>query len=69
MLDWMTLDSGPRSTYHLEGTSNPLYTNMQSGKFYWTKGGHRLSLGHSALRQQIHLSLDHRALLDGAAEL
>jgi hypothetical protein len=39
MLDWMTLDSDLRSTYHLEGTSNPLYTVMQSGKFYWVKGG------------------------------
>jgi hypothetical protein len=39
MLDWMTLDSGLRSTYHLEGTSNPMYTVMQPGKFYWVKGG------------------------------
>ena len=39
MLDWMTLDSNLRTTYHMEGTSNPLYTNMQSGKFYWIKGG------------------------------
>src|SRR5213079_2324259 len=39
MLDWMTLDSDLRATYHMEGTSNPLYTNMLSGKFYWIKGG------------------------------
>jgi len=39
MLDWMTLDSNLRTTYHMEGTSNPLYTNMLSGKFYWIKGG------------------------------
>jgi hypothetical protein len=39
MLDWLTLDSNFRSSYHLEGTSNPLYTIMQSGKFYWVKGG------------------------------
>jgi hypothetical protein len=39
MLDWMTMDSSLRSTYHLEGTSNPLYTIMESGKFYWVKGG------------------------------
>src|SRR5947209_9232127 len=39
MLDWMTLDSDLRATYHMEGTSNPLYTNMISGKFYWIKGG------------------------------
>jgi hypothetical protein len=39
MLDWLTLDSNLRSAYHMEGTSNPLYTTMQSGKFYWVKGG------------------------------
>src|SRR6266540_594024 len=38
MLDWMTLDSDLRATYHLEGTSNPLYTVMAPGKFYWIKG-------------------------------
>jgi len=38
MLDWMTMDSDLRSTYHLEGTSNPIYTVMESGKFYWVKG-------------------------------
>jgi hypothetical protein len=39
MLDWMTLDSDLRSTYHMEGTSNPLYTVVESDKFYWVKGG------------------------------
>ena len=39
MLDWMTLDSNLRGTYHVSGTANPLYTNMLDGKFYWTKGG------------------------------
>jgi len=39
MLDWMTMDSDLRSTYHMEGTSNPLYTVMESGKFHWVKGG------------------------------
>jgi hypothetical protein len=39
MLDWMTLDSDLRTTYHLAGTSNPLYTVIQPGKFYWVKGG------------------------------
>jgi hypothetical protein len=38
MLDWMTMDSDLRSTYHMEGTSNPLYTVVGSGKFYWVKG-------------------------------
>jgi hypothetical protein len=39
MLDWMTLDSDLRSSYHLEGTSNPIYTIIEPGKFYWIKGG------------------------------
>jgi hypothetical protein len=39
MLDWMTMDSDLRSSYHLEGTSNPIYTVMEGGKFYWVKGG------------------------------
>ena len=39
MLDWMTLDSDLRTTKHLEGTSNPLYTTLQPDKFYWLKGG------------------------------
>jgi hypothetical protein len=39
MLDWMTLDSDLRSSYHMEGTSNPIYTVLESGKFYWIKGG------------------------------
>lgn len=38
MLDWMTMDASLRSTYHLQGTSNPIYTVMDSGKFYWVKG-------------------------------
>lgn len=39
MLDWMTLDSNLRGTHHMSGSANPLYTNMKTGKFYWTKGG------------------------------
>jgi len=39
MLDWMTMDSDLRSTYHMEGTRNPIYTVMESGKFYWVKSG------------------------------
>lgn len=38
MLDWMTLDSNLRTTAHVAGTANPLYTNFGNGKFYWTKG-------------------------------
>ncbi len=39
MLDWMTLDDDLRATYHLEGTSNPLYTVMWPDKFWWLKTG------------------------------
>jgi hypothetical protein len=39
MLDWMTLDSDLRGTYHMAGSANPLYTSFGGGKFYWTKGG------------------------------
>ena len=39
MLDWMTLDSDLRIKSHLTGNANPLYTDILSGKFYWTKGG------------------------------
>jgi hypothetical protein len=39
MLDWMTLDSSLRSTYHMAGNANPLYSSIGGGKFYWTKGG------------------------------
>jgi len=39
MLDWMTLDSSLRGSYHMAGSANPLYTKMETGKFYWTKGG------------------------------
>jgi hypothetical protein len=38
MLDWMTLDSSLRSTYHSAGNANPLYTTIAPGKFYWSKG-------------------------------
>jgi len=38
MLDWMTLDSNLRGSYHMTGNANPLYTNLGPGKFYWTKG-------------------------------
>src|SRR5438445_11637495 len=39
MLDWMTMDSDLRSSKHLTGSANPLYTLIHSGKFYCTKGG------------------------------
>ena len=39
MLDWMTLDSDLRSTSHLQGTNNPVYTVVQPGRFLWVKSG------------------------------
>jgi hypothetical protein len=39
MLDWMTMDSDLRSTSHLEGTSNPVYTVVEPGRFLWIKSG------------------------------
>jgi hypothetical protein len=39
MLDWMTLDSDLRGNNHMIGSANPLYSSIDSGKFYWTKGG------------------------------
>jgi hypothetical protein len=38
MLDWMTMDSDLRGNMHMTGSANPLYTDVLSGKFYWTKG-------------------------------
>jgi hypothetical protein len=38
MLNWMTMDSAMSGGYHLSGNANPLYTQVSSGKFYWTKG-------------------------------
>jgi len=37
MLSWMTMRSDLSSTHHMAGTANPLYTNKQSDRFYWTK--------------------------------
>ncbi len=39
MLDWMTMDSDLRGSKYMAGTANPLYTDMWSTKFYWTKSG------------------------------
>lgn len=37
MLDWATLDPDLAASYHLEGNANPLYTVVESDKFYWIK--------------------------------
>jgi hypothetical protein len=39
MLDWMTMDSGLRSSEYLTGSSNSIYTSIWPGKFWWTKSG------------------------------
>lgn len=39
VLDWMTMDSSMRRLGHLSGSANPLFTDIQHDKFYWTKGG------------------------------
>lgn len=38
ILDWMTMSPDIRGGNHLEGSANPLYTNVWKDKFYWTKG-------------------------------
>lgn len=38
MLDWMTMDADLRSTSHMMGTANPLFSTLWSDKFYWVKG-------------------------------
>jgi hypothetical protein len=38
MLDWMTMDSGERSSRFMGGPSNPVFTAVMGDKFYWIKG-------------------------------
>jgi len=38
MLDWMTMDSDLTATSHLTGSSNPIFSAIWPGKFYWVKG-------------------------------
>ena len=37
MLAWMTMRSDLGVNHHMAGTANPLYTSVQSDRFYWTK--------------------------------
>jgi hypothetical protein len=37
MLAWMTIRSDLGVNHHMAGTGNPLYTSVQSDRFYWTK--------------------------------
>ena len=39
MLSWMTMDPTLAATHHMSGTANPIYTTVQSDRFFWTKTG------------------------------
>ena len=39
MLAWMTMDPTLASSHHMSGTANPVYTNLASDRFFWTKTG------------------------------
>jgi len=39
MLAWMTMDPSLAASHHLSGNANPIYTSVQSDRFFWTKTG------------------------------
>ena len=39
MLAWMTMDPTLAASHHLSGNHNPIYTDVQQGRFFWTKTG------------------------------
>lgn len=39
MLAWMTMDPSLAASHHLSGNANPIYTTVQSDRFFWTKTG------------------------------
>ncbi len=39
MLAWMTMDPSLATSHHMSGTANPIYTSVQSDRFFWTKAG------------------------------
>jgi len=39
MLAWMTMDPTLAASHHLSGNHNPIYTNVQPDRFFWTKTG------------------------------
>ena len=39
MLTWMTMDPTLASSHHMSGTANPVYTNVATDRFFWTKTG------------------------------
>jgi len=39
MLAWMTMDPTLAASHHMSGTANPVYTDVTSDRFFWTKTG------------------------------
>ena len=39
MLAWMTMDPSLAADHHMTGNHNPIYTSVQSDRFFWTKTG------------------------------
>lgn len=39
MLAWMTMSPDLRSSNHMSGSANPVYTSVLSDRFFWTKTG------------------------------
>src|SRR5579864_6627991 len=39
MLAWMTMDPTLAASHHMSGNHNPIYTTVQSDRFFWTKTG------------------------------
>jgi len=39
MLAWMTMEPTLAASHHMSGTANPIYTNVASDRFFWTKTG------------------------------
>jgi hypothetical protein len=37
MLAWMTMDPTLAASHHMSGTANPVYTDVASDRFFWTK--------------------------------
>lgn len=39
MLAWMTMDPSLAASHHMSGNHNPIYTDVKSDRFFWTKTG------------------------------
>jgi len=64
MLDWMTMDSSLRGSHYLSSTANPLYTDLASNKFYWTKGVKGFPSDIQLYDSNLYLSLDYRVRVE-----